>query len=190
MRRLSWCIGIALLACAAYGGYRIFQNKKKWFCSGNTVEVDGGVIHNCKNSTAPKAIRSTEITEFHCVFSLYAVVDPGSLGSRVYSLDAVLDNSIVKGSMNWYDRTDSDHFVFDATPVFLEKLQQAVAKHNLAQHNGYVYTVSGLPDMYGAKLDIVYQSGEAIYANDNQDCFLSMEAMEDLVKVFREYARR
>jgi len=123
-------------------------------------------------------------------FFLYAVVDPGSLGSRVYSLDAVLDNSIVKGSMNWYDRTDSDHFVFDATPVFLEKLQQAVAKHNLAQHNGYVYTVSGLPDMYGAKLDIVYQSGEAIYANDNQDCFLSMEAMEDLVKVFREYARR
>jgi len=38
--------------------------------------------------------------------------------------------------------------------------------------------------MYGAKLDIQYASGESIYAYDNQDCFIPLEAMQELVELF------
>lgn len=42
--------------------------------------------------------------------------------------------------------------------------------------------------MYGAKLDIKYASGESIYAHDNQDCFISLDAMNELVELFSSYA--
>ena len=65
------------------------------------------------------------------------------------------------------------------------RLWKIVSKYDFAQHNGYVSKVSGLPHMYGAKLDIRYASGESIYAYDNQDCFIPLEAMRELVELFR-----
>ena len=56
--------------------------------------------------------------------------------------------------------------------------------YEFAQHNGYSHKISGLPDMYGATLDIKYASGESIYAYDNQDCFIPFEAMKELVELF------
>ena len=44
--------------------------------------------------------------------------------------------------------------------------------------------MSGLPPDYGVKLDIQYASGESIRASNNQDCFLSLEAMEELISLF------
>ena len=38
--------------------------------------------------------------------------------------------------------------------------------------------------MYGAKIDIKYASGESIYAYDNQDCFISIDAINELVEIF------
>lgn len=190
MKRRLWELGIALLAGAAFCGYRYFKNRKaKKLCVGEADQVDGGV-RNVQNPGAPKTIQSTEISAFHCVFSLYAMVDPGNLENRVYKLDAVLENGIVKGCLRWYDRIESEQTAFEAQPEFLEKLQQIVTRHALARNNGYVHTVSGLPDMYGAMLDVSYCSGESIYADDNQECFLSMEAMEEMVVLFREYAQQ
>ena len=72
----------------------------------------------------------------------------------------------------------------EADASFLEALQEVVSRHDLAAHNGFVHTVSGLPEMYGARLDIRYASGESIYAHDNQSCFLALEAMLDLSALF------
>ena len=40
--------------------------------------------------------------------------------------------------------------------------------------------------MYGEQIDIKYASGESIYAHDNQDGFLQMEAMVELIELFSE----
>ena len=68
----------------------------------------------------------------------------------------------------------------------MTNLQEIVSKYNFAQYNGYISKVSGLPDMYGAKIDIKYASGESIYAHDNQDWFIPFEAIEELVRIFEE----
>ena len=70
----------------------------------------------------------------------------------------------------------------------MTSLQEIVSKYDFAQYNGYISKVSGLPHMYGAKLDIKYASGESIYAHDNQDCFISLDAMNELVELFSSYA--
>ena len=67
---------------------------------------------------------------------------------------------------------------------FLAKLQEIAAAYNFAQHNGYYHKVSGLPDMYGERLDIIYASGEQICAYDNQSRFLPYEAAEELILLF------
>lgn len=63
-------------------------------------------------------------------------------------------------------------------------LQKVVAEHDLAQHNGLSYRVSGLPEGYGAIFSVTYTSGESIYASNNQSCFLSVDAMEALEALF------
>lgn len=68
----------------------------------------------------------------------------------------------------------------------MTSLQELVSKYNFAQYNGYISKVSGLPDMYGAKLDINYASGESIYAYNNQDCFIPFEAIEELIELFNK----
>ena len=64
------------------------------------------------------------------------------------------------------------------------RLQEIVAYHDFAQYNGYSHTVSGLPDMYGERIDIVYASGERIYVHDNQSGFLGREAQKKLIALF------
>ena len=41
--------------------------------------------------------------------------------------------------------------------------------------------------MYGEQIDIKYASGESIYAHDNQDGFLQMEAMVELIELFSSF---
>ena len=67
-------------------------------------------------------------------------------------------------------------------------MQTLVAIYDLAQHNGHAYTVAGIPNEYGAQLNVQYASGESIYANDNQDNFLTPKAMNELLKLFERGA--
>ena len=150
----------------------------------NTDNVDGGVVKRYW-ADAPKIIESTEITEFHCVISLIASDDTDSLGNRVYTLDAVLDNGKVLVKYDWYQRQgDCDKAEYTADPDFLVHLQEIVAEYNFAQYNGYYHSVSGLPNMYGEKLNILYSGGEQIYVHDNQSGFLPHEAVKELILLF------
>ena len=155
--------------------------------SRETDHIDGGVKTYNSGEDSPKVIESAEIVSFKCEFSLLAVVleEESELDGRNYTLEAVAESETVRCKVDCYGRESSSvprEFTADAS--FMKELQAIVEKYDFAQYNGYESVVSGLPYMYGARLDIEYASGESIYAYDNQDCFLPLEAMEDLTRLF------
>ena len=152
-----------------------------------TDDIDGGVKTYNSGENSPKIIESSEIVSFECEFSLIAAVleEESELSGRIYTLDAKQDNGTVKCKIDWYGREDSSvPREFSADISFMKNLQAIVEKYDFAQYNGYESVVSGLPHMYGAKLDIKYASEESIYAYDNQDCFIPFDAMNELVELF------
>jgi len=151
----------------------------------DTDAIDGGVQHDTSYD-APKVIKSTEITDFSCTFSALTMLKEDTpLAGNKYSLKAKLENGVVEGSYRAQNRADGKSIAFHADTAFMDALQAIVTAHDLAQHNGHSYRVSGLPDNFGAVLSIDYASGENIYASNNQTCFLSHAAMEDLEALFR-----
>ena len=149
------------------------------------VEEDGGVRDN-SDPDAPKVIESDFIISFQCEFSaLDRMEEDTYLSGKNYRLEARLKDGAVKGHYYPYGTHDED-ILFAADHSFLYKLQEVVSEYDLAQYNGMDISVSGLPEMYGASLQIVYASGERISASDNQDCFLPLAAMEELESLFRQ----
>ena len=172
-------ISIIMLLAMGFSGCKVPVHE--------TDDIDGGVKTYNSGENSPKVIESTEILSFKCEFSLIAAVleEESELSGRIYTLDAEQDNGTVKCKIDWYGReNNSVPREFTADISFMKKLQAIVKKYDFAQHNGYESVVSGLPHMYGAKLDIKYASGESIYAYDNQDCFISLDAIKELVELF------
>ena len=175
-------IGMILLLTMGFSGCRLPVRE--------TDDMDGGVKTYNSGEDSPKVIESTEIVSFECEFSLIAAVleEENELSGRIYKLSAVLEDATVKSKIKWRDRAgagEEHDFTTDAS--FMTNLQEIASKYDFAQYNGYISKVSGLPDMYGAKLDIKYASGGCIYAYDNQDCFISFDAMNELVELFSSY---
>lgn len=182
MRRMFWVfvLLIAALAVVLTGCARQTPPEE--------AEADGGV-HNDTSYDAPKTIASTLIIAFRCDFSAYDRVEEDTrLAGRAYRLEARLENGAVKGSYYAYTPFDGEKKLFRASHSFMTGLQKVVAEHDLARHNGLSYRVSGLPEDYGATLSVTYASGESIHASHNQDCFLSIDAMEALEALFRSQA--
>ena len=153
----------------------------------NTDHIDGGVKTYNSGEDSPKVIETTEIISFDLEVSLYTIVleEESELIGRNYKLSAVLEDGAVKSKFKWRDRAGGgEEHDFSADASFMISLQEIVSKYNFAKYNGYVSKVSGLPDMYGAKIDINYASGENIYAYNNQDEFVPFEAIGELVELF------
>ena len=170
---------IILLMTMGFCGCGLFRR--------NTDNIDGGVKTYNSGEDSPKVIESTEIINFEFEVSLYNIVveEERELVGRNYKLSAVLEDGAVKSKIQWRDRAGAgEEGDFTADTSFMTSLQEIVSKYNFAQYNGYISKVSGLPDMYGAKIDIKYASGESIYAYDNQDCFISIDAINELVEIF------
>lgn len=148
----------------------------------STDDIDGGVRIN-NDVDAPKTINSTKIVSFSCEFSTLDLLEQSPLGNDVYDLQAQLSDGTVMGS---YESYQVEKQQFEADEAFMEQLQQIVTRYDLAQYNGKDYKVSGLPDRFGARLHIIYESEEQIYASNNQDCFLPLAAMEELQALFFE----
>ena len=149
-------------------------------------EEDGGIVKKV-NVNAPKIINSTQIMIFECKFSTLAFLDlDADIGNRVYILEARLENEFVNGRYRHRSRFENNVDVkFKAEQSFMERLQRIIEEHNLAKNNGVCVEVKGLPDMYGAKLRVDYESGERIYTSNNQDNFLSVSAMKAMLRLFR-----
>ena len=150
------------------------------------IEDDGGIVKKV-NVNAPKIINSTQIMIFECKFSTLAFLDlDADIGNRVYILEARLENEFVNGRYRHRSRFENNVDVkFKAEQSFMERLQRIIEEHNLAKNNGVCVEVKGLPDMYGAKLMVDYASGERIYTSNNQDNFLSVSAIKEMLRLFR-----
>lgn len=147
------------------------------------IEEDGGTRHYI-DTDAPKVIDSTEITFFHCKFSTF---DIPLIDSTIAGNIIILHAEGSGGSYCLRNRSEvNSEGSFIPDTAFFGHLQQLVSRYDLAQHNGQHYTVSGLPPDFGIDLEIRYASGERIRSSNNQSCFLSLEAMEELVALFQQ----
>ena len=147
--------------------------------------IDGGAVDN-SDPNAPKTIESKQLISFDCRFSTVDAAEPGALGNHIYALQARLENGAVKGTYRILDT--GEERPFRESHRFLEELRGLVSLYDLAQYNGRSYSVAGLPEDYGASLEVRYASGEHIYAADNQDNFLPWGAMNELIKLFERGA--
>lgn len=178
MKRMVWIAALLIVAVAVVLTGCVRQTPSE------VVEADGGV-QNDTSFDAPKTIESTQIIAFRCDFSAFDRAEEDTrLAGRAYRLEAKLENGAVKGSYYAHTRYDGENQTFRASHSFMNALQKVVAEHDLAQHNGLSYRVSGLPKDYGATLSVTYASGESIHASNNQSCFLSVDAMEALETLF------
>ena len=181
MKWLYIGLGTALAVTMIAGGISVFRRRVS---EPDHEDIDGGVVKRYW-SDAPKVITSNEICEFHCELSLIAAFEAEEIGHRVYKLDAVSKDNEVIVMYDWRDRYgESDHAQYRANADFMVRLQEIAAAYDFAQYNGYYHSVSGLPDMYGETLDVVYASGERIHVHDNQSRFLPYEAEKELVMLF------
>ncbi len=157
---------------------------KKLFTKNNqtsTDDIDGGVRKRC-DCNAPKIISCTKIAVFECVFSTLSLIDDEEPERSVFTLKARVENGIVSASY----KSRNEEFAFSASLFFMDELQSVISEYNFAQFNGITYHVSGLPDMFGATVSVEYESGERIYSANNQDCFITSEAIKKLLKLFKK----
>lgn len=181
MKWLFIGLGTALAAAAIAGGIAAVYRRRP---EKNNDDIDGGVVKRYW-ADVPKVIESTDIVTFHCEISLIAACNVDDLGHRVYKLDAAVKDGEVLVKYDWRERGgESDKAEYKTDADFMVHLQEIVTTYDFAKHNGYYHTVSGLPDMYGESLDIVYASGERIHVHDNQSGFLSLEAEKALIMLF------
>ena len=182
MKRMVWiAIILGILAATVLA---FFISRNRW-----TTLPTGGERKDHTDPNAPKVIESTEIVEFHCEFSTLTLVGAEKLRRGVYSLDAVSGENAVSGNYSLrIPGEEGEHIRFTAEPSFLEALQELVAKYDFAKHNGLSVRVSGLPNLYGVRLQVEYASGEFIHAYHNQSRFLTEEEMAALVALFYEQA--
>lgn len=149
-------------------------------------EYETGQVTDNTDPNAPKTVSSTEITQFYCYFSTTTMAEPGTLGNSRFTMSAKKDGDTVTGSLQIDGmREFSREFAADAS--FMEELQSVgYEMFEMAQYNGISHHVAGLPEDFGATLDVQYASGESIYAADNQDNFLSFGLMSALVDLFTQ----
>jgi len=146
--------------------------------------IDGGVVKNYIDPDAKKVIESSDIVSFECKYS-YLGLEAVKYGGRVYTVTAEANDGEVKACISWYNNSgEGQKLEFKADGDFMKSLYEITSKYNFASHNGYYHSVSGLPSMYGASIDIKFASEEKIHAYDNQDCFLSTEALDELTQLF------
>lgn len=148
--------------------------------SRTTDDIDGGIRKRI-DTNAPKTISCTKLTEFECTFSTLSLCGNVNLERSVFTLTAKTEND---GVFAFY-KSRTERFEFYAPPSFMDEVQNVIATYDFARFNGISCHVSGLPDMYGAKIFAEYESGEHIYSANNQDCFIPTEAILELLQLFK-----
>ena len=132
---------------------------------------------------ASRTIESKQITVFDCRFSTMDLAEEDTaLGNHIFELSAKLENGAAEGSYKVLD--EGTETAFRAGDSFLDALRELVDRYGIARFNGHSVEVMGLPGDYGVTLSVDYASGERIYVNDNEDCVLPYEFLEELHALF------
>lgn len=157
----------------------------------NTDAIDGGVVKDISGDDAPKVIESSEITSFDVYFSTttLSLEKAAYLENKRFSFSAALEGDKVRGSYRADESSGgSTEYEFETHKEFMSELQDIVSEYDFAKLNGKMHSVSGLPENFGATINIEYASGESIYSSDNQHNFLSADAMKALELLFASAA--
>lgn len=164
---------------------QFFLKRKKRIATDEDIEIDGGVTKETVTN-APKHIKSTLIIRVTIEMSTVADGEENEYSGYVYNLNAALENGAVKGCYKCRDRYGSAvEQRFRASVKFMSDLYRIVNEYDLARYNGERCFVAGLPDNYGATIDIMFASGERLYASDNETNFIPGNAVKEIVKLFQ-----
>lgn len=193
MKYLVFFIVIALVAVLVYA--LLFTDwiiSRKEPVSDEIPEdvLEDGYMKDNSSTTVPKSVESEKIREFSLVFSTLSWTDEQYFKEGIYRLEAKKTNErvYVKYEFNPY-YGDREIYQADTDADFLISLDKLIKEYRLAQFNGKNIFVSGLPDMYGEQVEILYESGETVYASDNQDGFIGRDALLQIEKLFLEEAK-
>lgn len=147
---------------------------------------DGGTRIR-RDTDAPKEILSREPVRFSCRFSALSLqeCDTGMI-QGVYSFNALKGEGGVMCTVvcNNPRAIPERERKFTRSDDLMTELDTLLREHDVARYNGSYYKVSGLPDFYGATIDVEYASGETIYCYNNQDPFLPIELIRELCGLF------
>lgn len=148
-------------------------------------EILDGYRNDSSNEKAQKHVKSSLIENFSLEFSTLSYADEEYFGTGIYSLEAKRNDTkaFVRYEFIPYDG-ENQAWELEADHDFLKELDEIVKRYDLPSFNGKNVFVSGLDAMYGDRIDILYQSGEAIYASDNQDGFVPYEALCEIHGLF------
>lgn len=145
--------------------------------------ITDGYKKDTSDNDAPKSVESTKIVSFSLEFSTEAWYDESELPGGIYKL-TVSDGM---GKYEFRSRYgDGEKYEIAADDTFMQALDETVKRHDVAKHNGKRIFVSGLPDMYGENISVLYLSGEEISASDNQDGFLTRDFLYEICGLFNK----
>jgi hypothetical protein len=147
------------------------------------VPGDGNRVNN-SNPNAKKEIESSQIISFYCTFSTLYEEGVLTMGKKQWKLRADYDGTTVRGSYLAYDSSTKDERRFEAGKAFMDYLMDIIDTYDLASYNGLDNEIRGISDEYGATLSVMFESGENIYASDNEENFLPLEAEDAFVQLF------
>ncbi|MBO4950952.1 MAG: hypothetical protein J6E38_08070 [Clostridia bacterium] len=148
-------------------------------------DILDGYRDDRSNVNAHKQVASSLIENFSLEFSTLSYADEEYFRTGIYSLEAKRNDikAFVRYEFDSYDG-ESRTWELETDSDFLKELDGIVKTYDLASFNGKNVFVSGLDAMYGDRIDILYQSGETIYASDNQDGFVPYEALREIHELF------
>ncbi|WP_408070563.1 hypothetical protein [Butyrivibrio sp. JL13D10] len=152
--------------------------------SSGIEDTDDGYTVNNSNKDASKKIKSSKITSFFCNFSTLYDEDTMTLGKKQWKLRADFDGKTVKGSYAAFDSDSEDERRFEADEKFMGDLLDIILQYDIASYNGIDTETQGISDEYGATLGVMFESGENIYASNNEENFIPIEAEEAFVQLF------
>ena len=154
--------------------------------SGGPEPPAPGGTTDATDPNAPKTIGSTEIASFSCTVSMLTVVpspEYSLLTSPRYEFSAKREG----GKAVCACVSESGERAFEEDAAFFDRLQQIVAKYDLASYNGIYRWTHGLPEDFGYSLAVEYASGERIAATNNQTMDLPLGAAAELAELFGAY---
>ncbi len=175
---------LVLLKCAFHkrNKHKVHKLKKD-----DIAIIDGGTRRI--DTKAPKQINSKLIISFSVEMSTFADIDLKEYSGNVYNLNAVLRNGAVIANYKCRSRYGNVFSKsFRQSVSFMRSLYQIVSEYDFAKYNGESCFVDGLPDNYGASVEIMFDSGERIYSSDNQSNFIPNDAVIKLVDLFESKA--
>lgn len=145
-------------------------------------DMPGG-LRDRSRTDAPKEIHSTTINLFEAEFYYVKGLEKG-YDYCIFKMERQEDGASCQVMAYYHGINEVLNQSFDLPLSALDDLQSLALDHKLARYNGLDRMVNGLPEFQGARLRVLYESGERISANDNSTNFFDYRAADAIHDFF------